>query len=160
MKNLMSKKTLKIVAVVAALTVLGAVSAVVLAQTSDAATAATGETAFLAKVAANLGIEESALVAAMHTAREQSIDEALAAGRITEEQAAAMKERLATTRAMAELIDEAVASGRITQSQADQMNRRVGGRGIADVMGAMRDRMSRASRPMMCGKGMMQGAQP
>lgn len=159
MKNLTNKKTLKVMAVVAVLAVLGAVSAVVLAQTSDAAPAA-GETTFLAKVAANLGIDESALVAAMHTAREQSIDEALAAGRITEEQAAAMKERLATSRAMAELIDEGVASGRITQSQADQMNRRMGGSGGIGVIGAMRDRMGRGSRPMLCGKGMMQGANP
>jgi C4-dicarboxylate transporter len=69
------------------------------ASGSDAATS-TATTTFLAKVAKNLGISEVTLVSAMQTAREQSIDEALVAGRITAAQAVAMKERLAAEKAM------------------------------------------------------------
>ncbi|MEW5825258.1 MAG: hypothetical protein AB1778_00295 [Candidatus Bipolaricaulota bacterium] len=177
MSNLRTKRSLKIVGVVAALAALGVASAVVFAQTEDTAAAVTVETSsFLAKVAANLGIEEPQLVAAMQTAHEQSIDEALAAGRITEEQATAMKERLATARAMAELIDEAVASGRITQSQADQMNRGSRAAGMMNGMGEMRGSEMRGSmsrggsmrgamgcsdcESSTCGRGMSRGFQP
>jgi hypothetical protein len=102
---------------------------------SPSATAAT-TTSFFAKVAKNLGIDESKLEAAIATAEEQSIDEALAAGRITQEQATAMKERLAAEKAMEQVITDGVASGKITQAQADLLGLRspsgqmMGGRGM------------------------------
>jgi hypothetical protein len=117
-------KRIGIVATLVALAALAIAGAVVFAQASnstsgsDAATG-TATTTFLAKVAKNLGISEATLVSAMQTANEQSIDEALAAGRITTEQATAMKERLAAKQAMDQLIADGVASGEITQAQAD-----------------------------------------
>ncbi len=123
----MNAKTKKvtILVTIAALAAVAVTSVWVFAQstasgssTAQSASSATSTT-FLAKVAKNLGIEESALEAAIRTAREQSIDEALAAGRITQEQATAMKERLTARKAMDELIAEGVASGKITQEQAD-----------------------------------------
>ena len=117
-------KRIGIVATLVALAALAIAGAVVFAQASysapgsDVATS-TATTAFLAKVAKNLGITEAALVEAMQTAQEQTVDDALAAGRITAEQAAAMKERLAAKQAMDQLIADGVASGKITQAQAD-----------------------------------------
>lgn len=85
---------------------------------------------FLARVAKNLGIDEAKLTAAFNAAREQTIDEALAAGRITEEQAAAMRERLAAETAMDQLVAEGIANGKITRDQAQL----VGGRGMGGPM--------------------------
>jgi hypothetical protein len=136
----MKTERVGIVATFVALAALAIAGAVVFAQASssasdsDAATAA-ATTTFLAKVAKNLGITETALVSAMQTAEVQSIDEALAAGRITAEQATAMKERLAAQKAMDQLIADGVASGKITQAQADLRGgpsiggRMMGGRG-------------------------------
>jgi hypothetical protein len=122
----MNRKTRRIgiVATLVALAALAIAGAVVFAQASSSASGSNvatsaATTTFLAKVAKNLGISEVTLVSAMQTAREQSIDEALAAGRITAEQAAAMKERLAAEKAMDQLIADGVASGKITQAQAD-----------------------------------------
>ncbi len=132
----MNQKTKKLgvlvtVAVLAALAVTGIL---VFAQPNSSALAvtagATPTSSFLSKVAQNLGIDEAKLEAAMQTAHEQSIDEALAAGRITEEQATAMKDRLVAQKAMSALIAEGIASGRITQGQADLL----GGRGAGGLM--------------------------
>jgi hypothetical protein len=117
-------KRIGIVATLVALAALAIAGAVVFAQASNSApgsdvATSTATTAFLAKVAKNLGITEAALVKAMQTAQEQTVDDALAAGRITAEQAAAMKERLAAKQALDQLIADGVASGKITQAQAD-----------------------------------------
>ena len=134
--NTKTKRT-GIVAALVALAALAIAGAVVFAQASSSASgsdAATGAatTTFLARVAKNLGISEATLVSAMQTAEEQSIDEALAAGRITAEQAAAMKERLAAKQAMDQLIADGVASGKITQAQADvRGGPSIGGRMLA-----------------------------
>jgi hypothetical protein len=128
-------KKLGILVTVAVLASLAVTGILVFAQSSSSASTAAASTvatsSFLSKVAQNLGIDEAKLEAAVQSAHEQSIDEALAAGRITEEQATAMKERLAAQRAMGALVAEGIASGRITQEQADLL----GGRGA----GGLRD---------------------
>ncbi len=79
-----------------------------------------------AKVAANLGISKDALVAAFEKAEVQLIDEALAAGTITEEQAAAMKAQIEARRAMDDVLAQAVADGKITQEQLELLGIRGG----------------------------------
>lgn len=79
-----------------------------------------------AKVAANLGISKDALVAAFEKAEVQLIDEALAAGTITEEQAAAMKAQIEARRAMDAVLAQAVADGKITQEQLELLGIRGG----------------------------------
>jgi hypothetical protein len=140
-------KRIGIVATLVVLAALAIAGAVAFAQASNSASGSdaaprAAATTFLAKVAKNLGISEAALVSAMQAANEQSIDEALAAGRITAEQAAAMKERLAADKAMDQLIADGVASGKITQAQADLRDgpsiggRMMGGRGpVGDRVG-------------------------
>jgi hypothetical protein len=150
-------KRIGIVATLVALAALAIAGAVVFAQASNSASGSdAATTTFLAKVAKNLGISEATLVSAMQTANEQSIDEALAAGRITAEQAAAMKERLAAKKAMDQLIADGVASGKITQAQADVR----GGPSIGGRMMAGRGPMgSRGGQGFEsgCGEGMMSG---
>jgi hypothetical protein len=130
----MNQKTKRIwmVAVFVAVAALATAGALVFAETAGNGSSAssapsTAMTSFVSKVAKNLGIEESKLTAAIETAREQTIDEALAAGRITEAQAAAMKERLAAEKAMEELIADGVSGGKITQEQADLASGWLGG---------------------------------
>ncbi len=133
----MNQKTKKI-AMVVTFVVLAAVavtSVLVFAQSTSqnattATSASTTTTSFLSKVAKSLGIDESKLTSAIETAQEQTIDEALAAGRITQEQATAMKERLTADKAMQQVIADGVTSGKITQAQADL----VGGRGMGGGM--------------------------
>lgn len=79
-----------------------------------------------AKVAANLGISTDALVAAFDKAEVELIDEALAAGTITEEQAAAMKAQIEARRAMDAVLAQAVADGKITQEQLELLGVRPG----------------------------------
>jgi protein-disulfide isomerase-like protein with CxxC motif len=150
-------KRIGIVATLVALAALAIAGAVVFAQASNSASGSdAATTTFLAKVAKNLGISEATLVSAMQTANEQSIDEALAAGRITAEQAAAMKERLAAKKAMDLLIADGVASGKITQAQADLRGgpssggRRMVGRGPMGSRGGQGPESG-------CGEGMMSG---
>ncbi len=115
-----------IVALLSALTVAG----LVLAQEDESAAEPSGAIAsstLLDKVAANLGISVDTLVAAFEDARLQSIDEALAAGQITEEQATALKQRIETRQTMRNLVDQALANGEITQEQADLMMGRFNG---------------------------------
>jgi hypothetical protein len=150
-------KRIGIVATLVALAALAIAGAVVFAQASNSASGSdAATTTFLAKVAKNLGITEAALVEAMQTAQEQTVDDALAAGRITAEQAAAMKERLAAKQAMDQLIADGVASGKITQAQADVR----GGPSIGGRMMAGRGPMgSRGGQGFEsgCGEGMMSG---
>lgn len=134
------KRTIRVVATVAAVAALIAVGVLVLAEpsgTTATPTSAATTTSFAAKVAKNLGIDEARLEAAIESAREQEIDEALAAGRITEEQASAMKERLAAQKAIDSLIADGVASGKITQEQADLLDGRGARGGMMGGPGAM-----------------------
>lgn len=118
------------VGVVAALAVAGAVVwAESGSNSAPAATSAGTATTFLSKVASVLGIDVSRLEAAIQTAREAEIDEALAAGRISAEEAAAMKERLAAEKAIDQVIADGLARGTITQDQVDLAGRgRMGGK--------------------------------
>ena len=76
-----------------------AVAAVTLSLTAVAATGATanGEdgplNGFLARVAEKLGVSEAQMEAAIQEANLETIDEAVAEGRITEEQANKLRER-------------------------------------------------------------------
>jgi hypothetical protein len=153
----MKTKTKRILTIAAllALVALAVTGLLVFAQSGETSsgtaqsTDSTISTTFVAKVAKNLGIEESKLESAITAAQEETIDEALAAGRITEEQAAAMKERLAATKAMDELIADGVASGKITQEQADLAGTRglgksmMGSRGLAGLDAPCGDRAGR-----------------
>ncbi len=128
----MNQKTKKlgivgVVAVALALVVTGVLTSAESGDAAAAAGSASDTTSFLAKVAKYLGIEETKLESAIEAAREQEIDEAVAAGRITEEQATAMREHMAAERAMEQLMVDGVASGKITQAQADLLG--AGGRG-------------------------------
>ena len=89
----MMKKTLLILGAVAALAVAIVAVAAVGAQegTPDAEKPADE---FIAKTAENLGITVDELTAAMTNARFEMIDEAVADGKLTEEQAAKLKERI------------------------------------------------------------------
>jgi hypothetical protein len=150
-------KRIGIVATLVALAALAIAGAVVFAQASNSASGSdAATTTFLAKVAKNLGISEATLVSAMQTANEQSIDEALAAGRITAEQAAAMKERLAAKKAMDQLIADGVASGKITQAQADLRGGPSSGGPRMVGRGPMGSRGGQGLESG-CGEGMMSG---
>ncbi len=133
-----------LVAVVAA----ASVAVVVLAQT-DTKTATSGREGLLAKVAANLGVAVDDLVAAFTKARVELIDEAVAAGRITAEQAEEMKARMEARQALRGVFADALAEGKITQDQLALVRTRTGGlmgregavpRGRA-VLGRMMGRM-------------------
>jgi hypothetical protein len=129
----MNGKKKRIVAVLALIVVAAMTTAGVLVFAEQGAVAAASDrsgatmTSFLSKVAKSLGLEELRLTQAIQTAHEQTIDEALAAGRITEERAQAMKARLTAEKAMDELIVDGIAAGKITQDQADLMGGRRGG---------------------------------
>lgn len=77
-------------------------------------------------MAANLGISTDALIAAFDKAEVELIEEALAAGTITEEQAAAMKAQIEARRAMDAVLAQAVADGKITQEQLELLGIRPG----------------------------------
>lgn len=112
----MNKRTkvmmMGLVAVVAA----ASVAFVVFAQT-DSESTASPHRSMLARVAANLGVPVDELAAAFAQARLEMIDEAVAAGRITEEQAQAMKARIEARGALRDVFAEALAAGKITQDQ-------------------------------------------
>ena len=98
----------------------------------DVVSATVPTTTFLEKVAANLGVTVDELAAAFEAARLEGIDEAVASGLLTEEEAEALKLRLESQTTMQELIDDAFASGEISQEMADllgerTMNRRLPG---------------------------------
>jgi len=112
-----------------ALSLGGLAAGLVLAQGDgmDAADTVPSSESLLGRVAAILGIEETDLEAAFQQAHEQRIDEAVAEGRLTEEQAAQMKERMAFRAEMAEILREAVDQGRISEEQAARFGQRGGG---------------------------------
>lgn len=130
----MMNRTKAIVMAVTAVVAATTVTFVVFAQTStDSATPQ--RDGLLAKVAANLGVSVDDLVTAFSKARLEMIDEAVAAGRITAEQAQQMKDRIEARQALRDVFAEAVAEGKITPDQLALLRGRMGGR--TDVRGAM-----------------------
>ncbi len=126
----MKRKT-KVLGGVGLVATLVAATAVglVLAQSADETTSSIAlPQTFLGRVAANLGVEDDALVEAMTQARLQTIDEAVEQGRITEQQAKWMKEQLEAQQTMLQMIEEALAEGEISQEQADLMTQQLSGR--------------------------------
>jgi len=119
------KKLLAIVAV--ALLAGGIAAGLVLAQNSEeeASLLPASSQTFLARVASILGVEESALVGAFQQARLEEIDDAVAEGRLTQEQADAMKTNIEARSALRDVIDDAIASGRLTQEQAELLQLRL-----------------------------------
>jgi hypothetical protein len=110
----------------------GIVAGFVLAQDSDegAAPVSTASGTFLARVASILGVEESALVGAFEQARLEEIDAAVADGRLTQEQADAMKANIEARSALRGVVEDAIASGRLTQEQADLLQLRFSNGGL------------------------------
>lgn len=141
-------ETRKRTVMIAALVILaaGLAAGLVLAQDSEEAATvgaiASEDVSFLGRVAANLGISESALSEAIELARVQEIDAAVAGGLLTEEQAAEMKARIEARGALQDVIDEAISSGRLTEEQAELLQLR-GLRG--GMMGAMQGLRERAA---------------
>ncbi|HAZ27837.1 TPA: hypothetical protein DCY67_04350 [Candidatus Acetothermia bacterium] len=121
----MTKRNRVLVVGLVALVAATAVAFVVLAQTEGTVAATPSpRRALIERIAANLGVEADALVAAFATARLEMIDEAVAAGRITAEQALAMKDRIVARRALHDVFAQAIADGRITQDQLALMRQR------------------------------------
>jgi len=119
-----NRKKILTIAVVVLMTA-GLAAGLVLAQEADgteAASSAVSDT-LLAKVAGVLGIEESALVDAFKQVRLEAIDDAVAAGTFTEEQAEAMKANIEARIALQDVIDDAIASGELTEEQAELLRR-------------------------------------
>ncbi len=144
------KKILTIATVV--LLAAGLAAGFVLAQDLEGAEAVstTAADTLLGKVAAILGIEESALVDAFEQVRLEAIDEAVAEGQITEEQAEAMNAGIEARNALQDVIDEAIASGTLTQDQADLLRDRFSeGRPMGQLGQGLRERM----------QGLREGAQ-
>ena len=136
------KKILTIATVV--LLAAGLAAGFVLAQDTEetAVAASTAGDTLLGKVAAILGIEEATLVDAFEQVRLEAIDEAAAEGRITEEQAEAMKAGIEARNALQDVIDEAIASGKLTQEQADLLQGRAQqGRSMGPLGQGLRERM-------------------
>ncbi len=122
--------------------VIGAVAALAVAAVAFVVVGQTGATsvtprrdAFLEKVAAHLGVSVDDLVAAFEKARFEQIDEAVAAGKITPEQAEALKARIEARKALREVLDEALASGKITQEQLDLFRGRMVARRGPEALG-------------------------
>lgn len=84
---------------------------------------------FLSKLAANLGVTETKLLEAITQTRLQMIDEAVAQGWLTQQQATWMKQQISASQALLQMIDEALKQGKITQEQAAWMQWQVAGRG-------------------------------
>ena len=125
MKDRKKWAVLGIVAAVAAGLLAGVV---MFAQGSDEETAGSlWADTFLGRVAANLGVSVEELLSAITQAQLAEIDEALADGRITEEQADWMRERIEVFQSEIQLIEDALAEGKITPAQAELM---LGGRGL------------------------------
>jgi hypothetical protein len=104
--------------------------------------AETSEMTFLGRVAANLGIEESALVEAMELARLQEIDAAVADGSLTEEQAEEMKARIEARASLREVIEDAIASGELTEEQVELLGLRGSALSRMGGLEGLRERLS------------------
>lgn len=79
------------------------------------------------KVAANLGISVDELNDAVTAAHLESLDEAVVAGRLTEEQAEQMRLRIEAQQSLQDLIEQGLTDGELTQEEADLLTQR--GRG-------------------------------
>ncbi|HPD06855.1 MAG TPA: DUF2680 domain-containing protein [Candidatus Bipolaricaulis sp.] len=112
----MKNQTKRVAVSVVALVAVALVAFAVFAQT-DSGAAAPEPKGLLAKVAANLGVSVDDLVAAFTAARLEMIDEAVAAGEITAEQAQVMKERIEARQALRVVLAEAIEDGKITRDQ-------------------------------------------
>ncbi|MGD9840650.1 MAG: DUF2680 domain-containing protein [Candidatus Bipolaricaulis sp.] len=99
-----------------ALVAVAMVTFAAFAQTDSGAVVSESK-GLLARVAANLGVSVDDLVAAFTTARLEMIDEAVAAGEITAEQAQVMKERIEAHQALREVLAAAIEDGTITRDQ-------------------------------------------
>ena len=149
------KKTLTVVAL--ALLVGGLAASLVLAQESDdEAVGSSGANTLIGRVAAILGMDEAVLADAFEQARLEGIDAAVADGRLTEEQAEAMKAQMAARNAMQDALASALESGEITQKQLDLLHGRFGGgRSIGQKLGALRGRATKSSEGACRGFGFM-----
>ena len=138
------KRAISIAAIV--LVAAGLAAGFALAQDSEDVAAASDSEAvhltFLAHVAANLGVDESALVDAMQLAQIQEIDEAVADGVLTEEQADALKARIDARQALQSVIEDAIASGDLTEEQAELLSLRGLRGGMMGDFGGLRDVMN------------------
>lgn len=119
--------TISLAAVLAAAALVGWVMA---QGSGEQATTTAASQSFLGRVAANLGVSEAKLLEATTQARLQMIDEAVAQGWITQEQADRMKQQISASQALLKMIDEALEQGKITQEQADWMKQGLVGRGL------------------------------
>lgn len=131
----MTRRSKAVVMGLVAIAAATAVAFVVLGQADPWAAATAPREGLLAKVAANLGVSADDLVAAFTKARLEMIDEAVAAGQITPEQAQAMKDRIEARQALRDVLDEAVAAGELTRDQLALV--RGPGRGIGGREGGM-----------------------
>jgi len=144
------KKILTVVAL--ALLVGGLAAGLVLAQESGEEAAASAEAdSLIERVAVILGIDETALADAFEQARLEAIDAAVADGRLTEEQAEAMKAQIEARTAMRDALESALASGEITQEQLDLLR----GRSIGRKLGGLRGQASESSDCARGGFGFM-----
>jgi ribosomal protein S20 len=130
MKN--RKKVLTVAAIV--LLAAGLAAGLVLAQESDeetvsapSTTTETGTLTLMGRVAAILGIDEETLADAFQQARIERIDDAVAEGLITAEEAAALKARIEARSALEDVLDEAIAAGKLTEEQLESLR----GRGLS-----------------------------
>jgi polyhydroxyalkanoate synthesis regulator phasin len=142
----MKNRKRQLVATVVALIAAALAAGFVLAQNAEEteATAPLGPDTLLGKVAAILDIEESALTDAFEQARLEAIDDAVADGRLTEEQASAMKAGMEARTALRDVIDDAIDSGKLTQGQADLLRDRVSeGRPIAQRLLRLRGQVQK-----------------
>lgn len=122
MTKRMKATVMGLVAVVAAATV----AFVVFGQGAREGGAA-DQHGLLARIAAHLGVGADELREAFIQARMEMIDEAVAAGRITEEQAQEMKDRIEARQALRGVFDQAIEEGKITQDQLALLRGRMGG---------------------------------
>ena len=139
------KKILTVAAL--ALLVGGLAAGLVLAQESGEEAAASADAdSLMGRVAAILGIDEAVLADAFEQARLEGIDAAVADGRLTEEQAEAMKAQIEARAAMRDALESALASGDITQEQLVLLRGRLGaGRSIGQRPGGLRGQASESS---------------
>jgi len=122
-----------IVVLTAALIGAGVVFAQEAAEATGDEPMTVAESTFQEKVAAHLGISVDELNGAIVAAHLESIDEAVAAGRLTEEQAAQARLRIEAQQSLQDLIEQGLASGELTEDEADLLMQR--GRG-ATMFGA------------------------
>jgi len=115
----MNSRNKILVALTIILAVGGLAAGFVLAQESseEAPAASAAPASLMTRVAGILGIPEETLADAFEQARMEQLDAAVVAGRLTEEQAQAIKDRIQARRAVCAVLEEAIASGTLTGDQ-------------------------------------------